>query len=458
MIDTFQREFHSRIPIYRDALDDVIGMVHIKDLLKYWGKGDQFRLDDIVREVMFVPPSMPVADLLLNMRTRRIHMALVIDEYGGTDGLVTIEDLVESIVGDIEDEHDEDEAELIAEGCRQHVLEVDGRAPSVDVEAKLHVDLLPAEQDEDVETIAGVVASLAGRVPQRGEVISHPHGVEFQVLQADARRIRRLRITKVAPVGPAADSGYVIARLAVAVGARRGLRRYGLAFVLGVLAAGGLEPLSFFPLLIIAFTGLVWLLRRGYRGTCTFHCWLAVRLRLLCHWPALDHRFPLLVDAGRFAWMVPFALALLPGGLGLLIGVATWTATWIVPEGGYRVLALAVAWAAVEWIRGHIFTGFPWNLLGYTWIDVAPCTAGGWAHGRIRPFTAYRFCGCCTGCPRTWTVGPKFGGAGGWRSGDLQCARGVRRAAASADANQRGCGATPHRPSEHPPKAEMGCR
>ena len=204
VIDIFQREFHSRIPIYRDALDHVIGMVHIKDLLKYWGKADQFRLDDIVREVMFVPPSMPVADLLLNMRTRRLHMAWVIDEYGGTDGLVTIEDLVESIVGDIEDEHDEDEAVLIVE-VSVDVLEVDGRAASVDVEAKLHVDLLPAEQDEDVETIAGVVASLAGRVPQRGEVISHPHGVEFQVLQADARRIRRLRITKVAPADPAAD-------------------------------------------------------------------------------------------------------------------------------------------------------------------------------------------------------------------------------------------------------------
>jgi CBS domain containing-hemolysin-like protein len=204
VIDIFQREFHSRIPIYRDALDHVIGMVHIKDLLKYWGKADQFRLEDIVREVMFVPPSMPVADLLLNMRTRRLHMALVIDEYGGTDGLVTIEDLVESIVGDIEDEHDEDEVELIVE-VSTDVLEVDGRAASVDVEAKLHVDLLPAEQDEDVETIAGVVASLAGRVPQRGEVISHPHGVEFQVLQADARRIRRLRITKVTPAEPAAD-------------------------------------------------------------------------------------------------------------------------------------------------------------------------------------------------------------------------------------------------------------
>ena len=206
VIDVFQREFHSRIPIYREALDHVIGMVHIKDLLKYWGKEDALRLEDVVREVMFVPPSMPVADLLLNMRTRRLHMAMVIDEYGGTDGLVTIEDLVESIVGDIEDEHDEEEGALIVE-VADDVLEADGRAPSVEVESKLHVDLLPAEQDEEVETIAGVVAALAGRVPQRGEVIQHPHGVEFQVLQADARRIRRLRISRVAKSEEPGDSG-----------------------------------------------------------------------------------------------------------------------------------------------------------------------------------------------------------------------------------------------------------
>ena len=206
VIDVFQREFHSRIPIYREALDHVIGMVHIKDLLKYWGKEDALRLEDVVREVMFVPPSMPVADLLLNMRTRRLHMAMVIDEYGGTDGLVTIEDLVESIVGDIEDEHDEEEGALIVE-VADDVLEADGRAPSVEVESKLHVDLLPAEQDEEVETIAGVVAALAGRVPHRGEVIQHPHGVEFQVLQADARRIRRLRISRVAKSEEPGDSG-----------------------------------------------------------------------------------------------------------------------------------------------------------------------------------------------------------------------------------------------------------
>jgi apolipoprotein N-acyltransferase len=162
----------------------------------------------------------------------------------------------------------------------------------------------------------------------------------------------------------------VIARLAAAVAARRGLRRYGLAFVLGVLAAGGLEPLSLFPLLLIAFTGLVWLLDGATEGRARFILgWLFGFGFFVAglHWIA----FPLLVDADRFAWMIPFALVLLPGAFGLLIGAATWTATRIVPEGGSRVLALAVAWAAAEWIRGHVFTGFPWNLVGYTWIDVA---------------------------------------------------------------------------------------
>jgi magnesium and cobalt transporter len=196
VIDVFQREFHSRIPVYRESLDNVIGMVHIKDLLKYWGGSEEFRVEDIVRDVLFVPPSMPVPDLLLKMRTRRIHMALVIDEYGGTDGLVTIEDLVEAIVGEIEDEHDEEEDVLIQEAS-DGSLEVDGRADSAEVEARLGVDLLPAEQDEEIDTIAGVVASIAGRVPQRGEVITHLHGIEFEIVQADARRIRRVRIRKV---------------------------------------------------------------------------------------------------------------------------------------------------------------------------------------------------------------------------------------------------------------------
>jgi apolipoprotein N-acyltransferase len=159
-------------------------------------------------------------------------------------------------------------------------------------------------------------------------------------------------------------------RLAAAVAARRGLRRYGLAFVLGVLAAGGLEPLSLFPLLIVAFAGLVWLLDGAEGGRVAFATgWLFGFGFFVAglHWVV----FPLLVDAGRFAWMIPFALILLPGGLALFIGVATWAATRLAASGGFRILALAVAWAAAEWIRGHAFTGFPWNLVGYTWIDVA---------------------------------------------------------------------------------------
>lgn len=161
-----------------------------------------------------------------------------------------------------------------------------------------------------------------------------------------------------------------MARLAAAVAARRGVRRYGLAFALGVLAAGGLEPLSLFPLLIIAFTGLVWLLDGAESGRSAFAVgWLFGFGFFVAglHWVV----FPLLVDAGRFAWMIPFALILLPGGLALFVGAATWTTTRLAASGGQRILALALAWAAAEWIRGHAFTGFPWNLVGYTWIDVA---------------------------------------------------------------------------------------
>ena len=163
----------------------------------------------------------------------------------------------------------------------------------------------------------------------------------------------------------------MIARLAAAVAARRGLRRYGLAFVLGVLAAGGLEPLSLFPLLVVAFTGLVWLLDGTTEGRARFIIgWLFGFGFFVAglHWIV----FPLLIDASRFAWMIPFALILLPGGLGLMIGAATWVAPRMAADGGFRILALAIAWAGAEWIRGHVLTGFPWNLVGYTWIDVAP--------------------------------------------------------------------------------------
>jgi CBS domain containing-hemolysin-like protein len=184
------------LPLFRDTLDDVIGMVHIKDVvgaLAGEGAVKAPRIADIKRRVLFVPPSMEVIDLLLNMRINRIHMALVIDEYGGTDGLVTIEDLIEQIVGEIEDEHDEQAGPLIKQRGNG-VLDVDARAPVVDLEAVINVDVLPDDRDEEVDTVGGLVFTLAGRVPVRGEVIVHESGIEFEVIEADARRLKRLRV------------------------------------------------------------------------------------------------------------------------------------------------------------------------------------------------------------------------------------------------------------------------
>ncbi|TDI62307.1 MAG: HlyC/CorC family transporter [Alphaproteobacteria bacterium] len=197
MVQVFKQTTHSRLPLFRDTLDDVIGMVHIKDVVgALAGEGADKappRIADIKRRVLFVPPSMEVIDLLLNMRINRIHMALVIDEYGGTDGLVTIEDLIEQIVGEIEDEHDEQAGPLIKQQ-RDGVLDVDARAAVADLEAMINVDVLSDDQDEEVDTVGGLVFTLAGRVPVRGEVIAHESGIEFEVIEADARRLKRLRV------------------------------------------------------------------------------------------------------------------------------------------------------------------------------------------------------------------------------------------------------------------------
>jgi magnesium and cobalt transporter len=182
---------HSRLPVYRDTLDDAIGMVHIKDVLAWRDDDAAFRLSKILRRVLFVAPSMEVLELLLEMRAKRSHMALVVDEFGGVDGLLTIEDVVEEIVGEIEDEHDRDtEPNLVfrADGT----IDADARAP-VEVLEQRFGTTLSDEEREDIDTLGGLVVSLAGRVPIRGELIAHPSGVEFEVLEADPRRIRRLR-------------------------------------------------------------------------------------------------------------------------------------------------------------------------------------------------------------------------------------------------------------------------
>jgi magnesium and cobalt transporter len=191
-IELIRYEGHSRLPVYREQLDDVIGMIHIKDVFAYVGRPEAFTLEAILRKPLLVAPQLPVLDLLLQMRTQRIHLALVVDEYGGIDGLVTIEDLVETITGDIADEHDDVEAPMLSERP-DGALDLNARMPIEDFETKVGPILTEDERDADIDTVGGLVFTLAGRVPTRGEVISHPSGMEFRVLDADARRIRRLR-------------------------------------------------------------------------------------------------------------------------------------------------------------------------------------------------------------------------------------------------------------------------
>jgi len=199
VVAQFTEAEHSRMPIYRETLDDPVGVIHVKDVFRLLANeqkrpaaSDQILLR-LRREALYVPASMRAADLLLRMRTNRIHMALVIDEFGGTDGLVTMEDLIEAVVGEIDDEHDDAQVSSIV-ARPGGVFEADARAPLEDLEAALDQDLAPADMEEDIDTVAGLVVALAGRVPQRGEVIAHPAGFDLEVVEADPRRVRRVRI------------------------------------------------------------------------------------------------------------------------------------------------------------------------------------------------------------------------------------------------------------------------
>ncbi len=189
---------HSRVPIYRDTLDDVVGMLHVKDMMPYAVDHKSVPLGRIVRKVLFVAPSLPVLDLLLQMRLSRVHMALVVDEFGGIDGLITIEDVIEQIVGEIEDEHDDaDRPKIIARPDGSIIA--DARAPLSSLEGQVLPPELLNEIEEGVTTLGGLVTMLAGRVPSRNEIIRHPSGIEFEVLDADPRRVKRLRVRAVQP-------------------------------------------------------------------------------------------------------------------------------------------------------------------------------------------------------------------------------------------------------------------
>jgi len=218
LLRVFRTAGHSRLPVYGETLDDPRGMVHIRDFVDYIAERAEGKLAPrrrksaadlpglgsldlsvplsaakILRPVLFVPPSMLALDLLVKMQTTRTHMALVIDEYGGTDGLISIEDLVEIVVGEIEDEHDLEETPMIvSSGDGTHV--VDARADLQEVSAVVGIDLSQGEDAEEIETIGGLVGMLAGRVPVRGQIIPGPGPLEFEVLDADPRRVKRVRI------------------------------------------------------------------------------------------------------------------------------------------------------------------------------------------------------------------------------------------------------------------------
>lgn len=214
LVARFVQAEHSRMPVYRETLDEPVGVVHVKDVFKLLArKARRPKPEDqvlqgrhhLVREMLYVPPSMPAARLLTLMRAKHIHMALVIDEFGGADGLVTLEDLLEMLVGEISDEHDDEGDQGFAP-----ILEdeegwiVDGRVPLAELEQAIGAgtDLAPADLDEEIDTVAGLLNALAGRVPQKRECIQHPDGFMLEVLAADPRRVKRVRVRRAPPSAP----------------------------------------------------------------------------------------------------------------------------------------------------------------------------------------------------------------------------------------------------------------
>ena len=194
VIKIFVDGAHSRIPIYKEKLDNITGMLHIKDLVKFQTENknkDKF-IDNIKKDILHIPPSMPVLDLLIKMQLTRLHMGVVIDEYGGVDGLITIEDVIEEITGEIEDEHDDKDIPMFIK-LSANTFESNARLPIEELEKISKIKLL--NEGDDTDTIGGLVVSIAGRVPQRGEIIKHQAGMVFTIIDADPRRIKTIKIS-----------------------------------------------------------------------------------------------------------------------------------------------------------------------------------------------------------------------------------------------------------------------
>ena len=214
LVAVFRQHGFSRLPVYKGTLDHPIGLILLKDLALQHGFGStgRFNLRKMLRPLIYVPPSMPIGVLLQKMQRDRAHMALVIDEYGGVDGLVTIEDLIETVIGEIEDEHDEAEGALWKEE-KPGVFLAQAMAPLADFEAAIGLRLRIGEEDQDIDTLGGIVFLRTGRVPARGEVVPHESGAEFEVVDADPRRIKRLRVRlPAAAATQAADRAADVAR------------------------------------------------------------------------------------------------------------------------------------------------------------------------------------------------------------------------------------------------------
>ncbi len=217
LLSQFIEANHSRMPIYRESLDDIVGMIHVKDYLRWMTtKGTKKKTKgaveagialagselsstikqhpSMIRDVLFVPPSMPAPDLLIKMKASHVHLAVVVDEYGGTDGLVSLEDLVEEIIGDIADEHDTDAEEGMIRKQSDTVYVASALISISSLDEMFKVDLLPDDQEDEADTLGGLVFEMAGRVPARGEIIKHECGLEFEILESDPRRVKRVRI------------------------------------------------------------------------------------------------------------------------------------------------------------------------------------------------------------------------------------------------------------------------
>jgi magnesium and cobalt transporter len=203
LVEVFREHGFSRVPVYKGTLDHPQGLVLLKDLALQHGFGatGRFSLKRLLRPILYAPPSMPTGVLLQKMQKERVHMALVIDEYGGVDGLVTIEDLIETVIGEIEDEHDEVEGALWKEE-KPGVILAQSTAPLEEIEAALGVRLRTGEEDEEIDTLGGLVFLRTGRVPARGEVVDHESGIEIEIVDADPRRIKRLRLRLADPAKP----------------------------------------------------------------------------------------------------------------------------------------------------------------------------------------------------------------------------------------------------------------